>query len=373
MKKFYTLILSLLAFCAASAQLSGDGYYRVYNNVTNRYIHVTDNKGHLNWSTTSADYYAIVLKKDFERAISDPASVLYVKEVGGKYDLQAQGTGLYSMIEAYVSLRHISSSNTYLAYVSNGLMTKYLSDGSNDPYVESYLSDTHTGERRNWKFSKVSRDDASCFGVKPTFTADGRRFAPFYASFPFTPVSDAMRVWYVVKVDTDRGVAVVKEIKGTVPASTPVIIECPGESPVGNKLDLGGTATVLSDNILSGTYFNNSMKTHLNQVPYDSQTMMVPGATADGKIGFVKSSTLDFIPANTSYLHVSAGNLPQELKFMEADEYFAGVDIIGADSGFTGPFDVYNILGVRVRKGVTSVDGLPAGIYIVNGRKLVVR
>lgn len=373
MKKFYTLILSVIAFCSASAQLSGDGYYRVYNNSTNRYIHVTDNKGHLNWSTTSADYYAIVLKKDFERAISDPASVLYVKDVAGKYDLQAQGTGLYSMIEAYVSLRHVSSNNTYLAYVTNGLMTKYLSDGSSDPYVESYLSDTHNGDRRYWKVSKVSRDDASCFGVKPTFTADGRRFAPFYASFPFTPVSDAMRVWYVVKIDTEMGVAVVKEIKGTVPASTPVIIECPGESPVDNKLDLGGTAVAVTENILSGTYFNNSMTTHLNQVRYDSETMMIPGATADGRIGLVKSPTLDFIPANTSYLRVPAGNLPQELRFMEADEYFAGIGSVESDPDFSGPFDVYNILGVRVRKGVTSVDGLPAGIYIVNGRKVVVR
>ena len=35
------------------------------------------------------------------------------------------------------------------------------------------------------------------------------------------------------------------------------------------------------------------------------------------------------------------------------------------------PFDVYSLNGVKLRKGVTSLDGLPRGLYIVNGRKVV--
>ena len=35
------------------------------------------------------------------------------------------------------------------------------------------------------------------------------------------------------------------------------------------------------------------------------------------------------------------------------------------------PFDVYSLNGVKIRKGVTSLDGLPRGLYIVNGRKVV--
>lgn len=35
------------------------------------------------------------------------------------------------------------------------------------------------------------------------------------------------------------------------------------------------------------------------------------------------------------------------------------------------PFDVYSLNGVKLRSGVTSLDGLPRGLYIVNGRKIV--
>lgn len=34
-------------------------------------------------------------------------------------------------------------------------------------------------------------------------------------------------------------------------------------------------------------------------------------------------------------------------------------------------FDVYNIQGRKVRSGATSLDGLPKGVYIVNGRKII--
>jgi hypothetical protein len=39
----------------------------------------------------------------------------------------------------------------------------------------------------------------------------------------------------------------------------------------------------------------------------------------------------------------------------------------------TGTGNVYNLQGVLVRANATSLDGLPAGIYIVNGKKYSVR
>ena len=35
------------------------------------------------------------------------------------------------------------------------------------------------------------------------------------------------------------------------------------------------------------------------------------------------------------------------------------------------PFDVYDLSGRKVRHQVTSLDGLPKGIYIVNGKKIM--
>ena len=43
------------------------------------------------------------------------------------------------------------------------------------------------------------------------------------------------------------------------------------------------------------------------------------------------------------------------------------------DNGFTAPSDVYTASGVLVRKNSTSLDGLPSGIYIVNGKKYFVK
>ena len=34
-------------------------------------------------------------------------------------------------------------------------------------------------------------------------------------------------------------------------------------------------------------------------------------------------------------------------------------------------FDVYNIQGRKLLSGVSSLDGLPKGVYVVNGKKIV--
>ena len=37
------------------------------------------------------------------------------------------------------------------------------------------------------------------------------------------------------------------------------------------------------------------------------------------------------------------------------------------------PFDVYDIQGRKVKSKVTTLKGLPSGVYIVNGRKFMVK
>ena len=46
-----------------------------------------------------------------------------------------------------------------------------------------------------------------------------------------------------------------------------------------------------------------------------------------------------------------------------------GIGIITIDK----PVDVYNIQGQKVRSNVTSLDGLPKGVYIINGKKVVIK
>ena len=111
MKKFISLNLKKLSFALAlaasamqlSAQIGDDGYYRVQNTVTDRYIYITDNKGKINMSATTIDALAIQLWKGDEKAMSDPSTVLYFQKesqgnVSADYDIPSQGTGIYKII-----------------------------------------------------------------------------------------------------------------------------------------------------------------------------------------------------------------------------------------------------------------------------------
>lgn len=49
---------------------------------------------------------------------------------------------------------------------------------------------------------------------------------------------------------------------------------------------------------------------------------------------------------------------------------YTGISVLSAD-GQT--FDVYSLSGAMVKKGATSLNALPKGVYIVNGRKVVVK
>ncbi len=62
-----------------------------------------------------------------------------------------------------------------------------------------------------------------------------------------------------------------------------------------------------------------------------------------------------------------------ETKAVRAIVEAAGIGVINAGVEETSAFDVYNLQGIKVRSGVTSLDGVPPGIYIVNGMKVAVR
>ena len=37
------------------------------------------------------------------------------------------------------------------------------------------------------------------------------------------------------------------------------------------------------------------------------------------------------------------------------------------------PFDVYTVTGQKVKSQTTTLKGLPTGIYVINGRKIVLK
>lgn len=326
MRRLILLLTTVLGAVNMFAQLNGDGYYRVQNQKTERYMTIIDNRGKVNAQTTDADFGALRTVMGFERIVSDPASILYIKKLTTGYDILCQGTGSYEIIGYELNMLDLRN-GTYAAYATTKGMTKYLSDA-----IPNWMMDedekiygsvgTNSDESRLWYIKPVVDQAEHYFGIRPDIALADGYYKSFYASFPFSFLSSGMTAYYVSMVDNTRGYAIVKPIGGNIPAGTPVIVKCSSDKPENNKLNLlNTTVNALSGNLLKGVYFcNPNAGTHTNVVDYQAQTMRVLGKAADGSLAFVKQAGLQYIPANTAYLTVSS-TAPAEFKVMTENEY----------------------------------------------------
>lgn len=78
----------------------------------------------------------------------------------------------------------------------------------------------------------------------------------------------------------------------------------------------------------------------------------------------------NYIYSNSAYLQIPAQAAGSRQTITLKFDDTMGIGEVGSD---VRPFDVYTVSGQVVKRGVTSLKGLPAGIYIVGGRKVVVR
>lgn len=361
-KKIFLSLLILAAASPLAAQLAGDGYYRVQNEVTKRYISIIDNRGSIDAASTSADLGALKTIRPYNEVVCDPSTIVYIeKKTGNEYNLVGQGTDAHKIIGYYLKINKVG--NFYRAYQEKGATRTYLNDIKTDSDYGKVL--TNDSRTRDWNITPVTKDNCY-FGVKSTVQAGGRHYASFFAGFPFNTCVQGMKVYYIDRIVKDQ--AVYKELSGIVPASTPVIVSCVSDNIADNKVDVvKSAAKAPTDNLLRGVYFDNDNPVHYNRMPYDPATMRVLGVLSDGSLGFV-TANIDFIPANQMYLSVPAGT-PAELKLVDADH----VNAIGAVQADAAPSDVYSLDGRVVRQQATGLDGLAKGIYIWKGRKHIVR
>ena len=365
--------LTSVSVLTATAQLNGDGFYRAKNVKTERYMTVKDNHGKIDYHSTTVDAGALETSRIWANISCDPGSVMYIqKQSNGEYNIMAQGTSVYDMIGYYIHLTNGATANSYQAWQTAHGMTVYLTDArsSND---EEYVYDSGK-YTKDWYIIPVSSSSDNYLGIKPTVTVGDKHYSAYYNGFTFKPVSKGMKVMYITGVDEVNGYAIYKEVTGEVPAKSPVIVECSSTEPTDNRIDLFMDNTAaLSNNKLKGNYFNvwNDMSGHRNRTAYDPTTMRVIGVCANGKPGMVKSSTLDYLQANSSYLTVSA-NCKADLELISEEDYAAGINDVTVDSS-KEPANVYNLMGVKVRSKVTSIEDLPQGVYIFKGKKVTVK
>lgn len=326
MKRIKLLLIAVVCAASLHAQLKGDGYYRVQNEKTGRFLTVIDNRGSVNTQTTDADLNALRTVMDFKRVVSDPASIVYIKKMTKGYDLQSQGMDTYAMISRELMVLDMED-GTYAAYATESGMTKYLCDvipnwmQSEEKRIYGSVC-TNSPESKYWYIKPVKGDDGYYFGITPDIAVGGSHYKSLYVSFPYSFASTGMTAYYVTKVDAAKGCAVVKELTGTVPAAMPLIVKCSSDKPADNKLNLLGTsASAPSGNLLKGQYFcNPDAGKHTNVLAYNASTMRVLDKADDGSLAFVTRSDLKYIPANTAYLTVAA-NAAKTLKVMTEAEY----------------------------------------------------
>ena len=109
-------------------------------------------------------------------------------------------------------------------------------------------------------------------------------------------------------------------------------------------------------------------------VTWESSDETVAVVTEDGIVTGVKAgTTIITCTSNKTGLNatckvtVTASSGTRSLS--GDDDETTGIDALG--EGETKPYDVYDLSGRMVLHQVTSLDGLPNGVYIVNGRKVL--
>lgn len=397
-KKIVSFTIAILSVLPSFAQLNGDGYYRIKNKTTGRYMTLCDNhsKG-VNASSTTAEVGALETRKSYEDIVSDPGSVFYIKKVSNDdYNIFAQGADMYALTKYYIKLRQ-SGTRGYIAYQTSSGYSLRLQDEiincgkDGDSYVTT-VSQNDLEHTDYWDIIPVTNTGDSYIGIAPKVNANGKHYALYYTGFAYNLLSSGMKAYYVTKVDESRDAVVYKEITGTIPAKTPVVIECSSESPANNKIEpLSETVNAIGGNQLKGVFFSagNIWSGHYNSIVYNETSMRTMNSK-DGKLTF--NTSTDMLPTvevclvpgsshdkdyemkkcidhNTAYIQVSS-SAKKDLNWVSEADYSTGITNINTDES---PSSIYDLQGNIVKKDATSTEGISKGIYIYKGKKLVIR
>lgn len=378
---FLLLALAFTGTLNCMAQLNGTGFYRFRNaaqTTETDYISIANDKfnyltaistacGGLTQAFLSSDARARALAcagKYLETDIHlvddadciDPGSVIYAKKRNDnpsnyEYNLIGQGTSLLTLTtgtydgradlifkDRYVTINKVSGSGANSLYsakieliASNNsianLGTRYLVDDNG----KLAINESNSAQNAKWYIEPVTH-----FNVKPEVEYGGKYYTTLYVPFAFTLSNGVEKAYVVSAINTDGTLETVEFANdATVPAGTPVILEC--SSNVASDCQLIPTGIPLftapenvsnanapaastetnytGTNLLEGNYYCNldgtitfdtpdgTDKGSFNANHYTARTnkMYTIGITASGRLGFVKA-TGTAMPANKAWI-----------------------------------------------------------------------
>ena len=259
----------------------------------------------------------------------------------------------------------------------------FVNNNNTDTYFGPELPVTE--DAAMWILEKV--DDTNYFGVKPSTNMrgrDGKYYTTLYVDFPFQIKGD-------VKAYTIEGVeaknadgyyfAKVKKLAqqgDVVPAQTAVVLECNSTNPADNQLlPTGDETPETSNNRLCGTFFGEAINgltvkdgtgaernvTHDNIRAFNINT-----ADSRNPIGFYKlNNTVTTIPGNKAFLVLTNAEAQAKGFVLEfEDGGTTGIETIENSKNSTEDGVYYDLQGRRV-------ENPTRGVYIVNGKKVVIK
>lgn len=376
------ILLSLFCVMVGLTVKAGDlpnGFYRIQNTGSERWMHLVDDEGSVDWGATTVDLHALAL---YNASSVDPlstmATVLYIENISdNEYNIIGQGINFKELFHHTVTIRKSSpTDNTYYIYGTYQGAAKYIADflkkGTRDSFTK--LWDGRYPELRQWTFHPVNSTD-NYVGVEANIASNGKYYTDFCVSFPYK-LPTGMKAYYFARIG--RGSLEKIEISGIIPPGLPVVLESPYKEASKNKLELVNNFTSGPAQVLTPNYFCYKQDNIDKRVKYDPNTMRVFGVCKDGNIGFVTANNLDYLPVNSLYLPVVAG-CPSEYKALETAQFTAGIESITTSeeeisyaqgiistSGAKG-IVVVNLSGQTVAQTYQDhldVSNLPKGIYI---------
>ncbi len=199
------------------------------------------------------------------------------------------------------------------------------------------------------------------------FTITDAGYSTYYTNFAYT--LPAGLTGYTVTCKEDNTLSLnISYIGGkTVPALTPLLIK--GNSTQYNVTAVNSTDEAPADNLLHGTLVNKTTYADGNNLYYKLSK------PANGKVGFywgAENGAAFTNAAYKAYLVLPKTDASSQLRGFSFDNLIdstVAVETVTANGEATVPVRIHNLDGRRI----STLNGAQKGLYIVNGKKVLVK
>lgn len=322
--------------------------------------------------------------------ISDPGCVFIVSGFEGEIGLKNVTLISQAIPMGYLNGSKIIKRPIFINHVSTGVFTistPYKYSGTD---YDTYFRDnngtfdvhpTIDGENSQWEIIPLNTAniDKQFFGVTPTnvrMKQGDNYYTTLYTTFPYQLKGDGMKAYYIddesVVENGDSFRIICKEIQGDiVPGWFPVIIECKGTSADENKLlplmptDLRPESLVgVTNHLIGHITIHNGTKT-------GNGRMYVLSVGENSGLGLYKLKSGTAMTDNKVYAEVSEEGVleAKSVSFFFGDDNDFGITTSIKEVALPEEAAGYIIYDLQGRR----VSNPSSGVYIVNGKKLVIK